>query len=374
VAQLFAALRRHPDVEAPNLVAVDATDRLLLDEAARTLTALGAGELVVVHDAYGALTLGAALRFGLRGIRTHSDRLTGELALAANAERLGLAGTFASLPLDEDLFAGARAVLVQAPKSLAELAELIQLVARAADSSVVLFVGGRVKHLTHAMNPLLQAAFAEVSAGLARQKSRVLVARGLRAERPAVTFPIVAELGELGVVVAAHGGAFGGATLDQGTRALLRHRDAMAPDAHTAIDLGCGTGLLAVELARARPTLRVLATDESAAAVASARQTAALNGVADRIEVVRDDALSSVATASVDLIVCNPPFHLGTAVHTGAASKMFAAAGRVLRPGGQLWTVFNSGLAYQAELTRRVGPTRVAGRDPKFTVTASTRR
>jgi 16S rRNA (guanine1207-N2)-methyltransferase len=36
--------------------------------------------------------------------------------------------------------------------------------------------------------------------------------------------------------------------------------------------------------------------------------------------------------------------------------------------------VFNSGLAYQAELTRRVGPTRVAGRDPKFTVTASTRR
>jgi 16S rRNA (guanine1207-N2)-methyltransferase len=27
-------LRRHPDVEAPNLHAVDATDRLLLDEAA----------------------------------------------------------------------------------------------------------------------------------------------------------------------------------------------------------------------------------------------------------------------------------------------------------------------------------------------------
>ena len=30
----FDQLRRAPDVEAPDLVAVDATDRLLLDEAA----------------------------------------------------------------------------------------------------------------------------------------------------------------------------------------------------------------------------------------------------------------------------------------------------------------------------------------------------
>ena len=34
---LFDQLRRDPDVEAPDLVAVDATDRLLLDEAADLL-------------------------------------------------------------------------------------------------------------------------------------------------------------------------------------------------------------------------------------------------------------------------------------------------------------------------------------------------
>ena len=33
----FDALRRFPDHEAPNLFAVDATDRLLLDEAAAAL-------------------------------------------------------------------------------------------------------------------------------------------------------------------------------------------------------------------------------------------------------------------------------------------------------------------------------------------------
>jgi len=76
----------------------------------------------------------------------------------------------------------------------------------------------------------------------------------------------------------------------------------------------------------------------------------------------------------VDLILCNPPFHLGTSVHAGAALKLFDAAGRVLGPGGELWTVFNSHLAYDGQLNRAVGPTSVVGRNAKFTVTVSTRR
>ena len=47
VAQLFQELRREPDVEAPELVAVDATDRLLLDEAADLVRACGPGEVAV---------------------------------------------------------------------------------------------------------------------------------------------------------------------------------------------------------------------------------------------------------------------------------------------------------------------------------------
>ena len=88
----------------------------------------------------------------------------------------------------------------------------------------------------------------------------------------------------------------------------------------------------------------MLALDQSAAAVASATATAAVNGLADRIRVVRDDAAASVPDGSVDLVVCNPPFHLGAAVVTTAADRLFAAAGRVLRPGGELWTVYNSAL------------------------------
>jgi 16S rRNA (guanine1207-N2)-methyltransferase len=162
--------------------------------------------------------------------------------------------------------------------------------------------------------------------------------------------------------------------VDAGTRALLAALPRMAPDARTALDLGCGTGVLATSLALARPGLTVLAGDQSAAAAASATETAAANGVAGRVRVVRDDAASSVPDTSVDLVVCNPPFHLGAAVVTGAADRLFAAAGRVLRPGGELWCVYNNRLPHRAALRRLVGPTQVAASDRRFTVTVSTRR
>ena len=89
---------------------------------------------------------------------------------------------------------------------------------------------------------------------------------------------------------------------------------------------------------------------------------------------LRDDAAGSVPDGSVDLVVCNPPFHLGAAVVTSAADRLFAAAARVLRPGGELWTVYNSALRHKPALSRLVGPTRVVDSTPKFTVTVSTRR
>ena len=63
----------------------------------------------------------------------------------------------------------------------------------------------------------------------------------------------------------------------------------------------------------------------------------------------------------------------GAAVHTGSAIKMFAEASRVLRPGGELWTVFNSHLNYRSVIERMVGRTEVIGRNRKFTVTRSVR-
>ena len=58
----------------------------------------------------------------------------------------------------------------------------------------------------------------------------------------------------------------------------------------------------------------------------------------------------------------------------GSWKREGSGSNRVLEPGGELWTVWNSHLAYKPALNRLVGPTREVARNPKFTVTVSTRR
>ncbi|WP_341956076.1 methyltransferase [Microbacterium sp. LWH13-1.2] len=393
----YSRLRRWPDVEADNLQAYDATDLLLVDRALSLETE--GREIAVIGDEYGAITL-ALTAAGLDGVRVHQDLATGRRALARNADELGLSG-FSSHELDATLLDGARLVLLQLPKALAELAEIADAVARWAAPDVVLVAGGRVKHMTIAQNEVLGRGFVHVQAQRAERKSRLVIASESRPVPSEPPFPVTAQ--HDGLTLVAHGGAFAGAKLDIGTRVLLEvlglhgsqfstnepARTENAPDPANAadsccvvnaeepsptpvvVDLGCGTGALAASYALAHPESHVIATDRSAAAAASARATVAANGVADRVTVMHDDAGSEIADASADVVLLNPPFHLGSSVHTGAATRLFEAAARILRPGGELFTVYNSSLGYRAELTRLVGATEQLERTPKFTVTRS---
>lgn len=75
----------------------------------------------------------------------------------------------------------------------------------------------------------------------------------------------------------------------------------------TVLDLGTGTGAIAISLLAARPAARGVATDVSKAALAVARENAETIGVADRLELVESDWFSNVDGA-FDLIVSNPPY------------------------------------------------------------------
>ena len=377
---VFQVLRRRPDVEAPNLQAWDATDRLLL-ETAREHVAPGS-QVAVIGDRYGALTLGALAVLEPAAVRVHQDLITGERALRLNAAEWLAAGhdagtatapAYEQVPLGPALLGDAHAVLLQLPKTLAELEEIVAAVARHAPAGVTLLAGGRVKHMSLGMNAVLERYFDSVRPQLARQKSRVILATGVKAARDPERFPVVGHIAELDLDVAAHGAVFAGPKLDIGTRFLLTFLPAMKPARH-AVDLGCGTGILAAMYARHSPESTVTATDQSAAAVASALATARANGLQDRIRVLQDDVLSTMEAGSADLVLLNPPFHVGAGVHAGAGLKMIEAAGRVLAPEGELWTVYNRHLPYLAALERHVGPTAVKGQNPKFLVTRSIRR
>lgn len=374
----FDDVRRWPDVEAENLHAVDAADRLLLDLAAEAGWPAEPGRVVILGDHYGALVLGA-LDAGLSGLRVHQDALSGARATEANAAALlpERTGDYRQLPLGAELLKGAQLVLLALPRSLDALEELLGFVAEHAEGQVVVMAAGRIKHMNHTMNEVLGRYFGTVTASLGRQKSRVLTARRLRepADRPVSRFPLHAahDLGlEAPLQLRAYAQTFGGAKLDPGTRFLLEHLKLPA-GAERAVDLGCGNGTIAAFLAVKYPQLAVYACDQSASAVASTRATAAANSVAERLTAEQDDALGSLPDGSESLVVLNPPFHMGNTVHAGIALKLFADAARVLAPGGELWCVWNSHLGYRAQLEKLVGPTRQVARNPKFTVTVSTK-
>ena len=356
----LSTLRRWPDVEADNLFAYDATDKLILDLAAPLLDG---ANVAIIGDNYGALTLGS----GVDGARVYQDELVGERALAANAA----GARYTNHSLGRELLDGATLVLLQLPRSLAELEEQLEAIARYASPEVTVIAGGRIKHLTPTMNPVMLRYFETLDVSLAQQKSRAFTLRGPLPVGPSA-FPKTEQHG--GITLAAHGAVFAGTSIDIGTRLLLSALPKITIDAGTAIDLGCGTGVLAASVARLKPAMRVIATDQSAAAVASARSTMELNGLTDRVTVVRDDGLESQPDASADLVLLNPPFHIGATVHTGVALRMFADAARVLKPGGELWTVFNTHLGYRQALASTVGPTDLVTHNDKFTVTVSRKK
>jgi release factor glutamine methyltransferase len=77
-----------------------------------------------------------------------------------------------------------------------------------------------------------------------------------------------------------------------------------------AVDVCCGSGAVAIALARARPEARIVAIDRSPFACAATRRNAAELGVSDSIQVVRGDLLACLPHPStrVGVVVCNPPY------------------------------------------------------------------
>lgn len=382
-------LSRDPDLDAPELLAYDATDLLLLETSGPELRDLVPSQLVVIGDRHGALTLGAAALFGATGIRTHQDGVLGERALHRNADALGLSDAFASHPLGEGLLRNARVVLLQLPRGLEALDEIATAIARFAASGVVVFAGGRDKHMSRSMNEVLARSFGQVSAGRGWRKSRILTARAPMPVGPD-TYPRWGSDPDIPFRLAAHGATFGGPTLDHGSRLLLAGLASGAGSGPSAsrgsapgqlpadpqhiVDLGCGNGVLAVSAALRWPAAEILATDQSHAAVAATRGTAEAAGVSDRVMVHRADGAEVVPDAWADLILLNPPFHSGATVHAGVAHRLIRSCARALAPGGELRLVFNSHLGYRPLVEQVIGPVRQIARDRTFTVIAATRR
>jgi release factor glutamine methyltransferase len=74
------------------------------------------------------------------------------------------------------------------------------------------------------------------------------------------------------------------------------------------VDVGTGSGAIALALARELPTAQIYATDISFAALEVARANAARHELTSRIEFRLSDLLDGFSPASFDFVVSNPPY------------------------------------------------------------------
>ncbi|HEY6836722.1 MAG TPA: peptide chain release factor N(5)-glutamine methyltransferase [Gaiellaceae bacterium] len=133
-------------------------------------------------------------------------------------------------------------------------------------------------------------------------------------------------------------------------RALAHIRDDSGPD---VLDVGTGTGAIALAIADEHPGARITAIDASADALALARENRELTGIDGRVELVEHDLTDGLGSSRFDLVVSNPPYvepeELRTLqpevrdwephaalVANGATEAVARAATEALRPGGWL--------------------------------------
>ncbi|MCG6575262.1 methyltransferase domain-containing protein [Pseudomonas sp. AF32] len=357
-------LIRQPEQQNEPLQAFDAADEYLLAYLAEQQPTTDT-RVLILNDGFGAL--GASLA-GHVEVISSSDSFLALQALEKNLVRNGRPfDAVPTLPASEPLTGPFDRVLIKVPKTLALLEEqLIRLQGQLAPGAQVI-AGAMVKHLPRAAGDLLERYIGPVQASLAVKKARLLIATPVAREPAVSPYPTRYRLDEPQIELLNHANVFCREGLDIGTRAFLPHLPKNLGTARVA-DLGCGNGVLAIASALHNPEARYTLVDESFMAVQSAAENwrAALG---EREVVVRaGDGLAGQPPQSLDVVLCNPPFHQQQVVGDFLAWRMFQQAREALVVGGALYIVGNRHLGYHSKLARLFRGVEQVAATPKFVI------
>jgi 23S rRNA (guanine1835-N2)-methyltransferase len=351
----FPQLKRYPHRTQDRLQAWDAADELLVDHF-QALRMAASDRLLILNDHFGAL----AANLPELNFDWYSDSYVSTRAAELNSSR-----DFPKLNQLEQGSGPYAGALGRIPKNLSffedELAHLSQ---RLKPGAEVVFTS-MLKHLPKTSFELLEKYIGPTRTSLARKKARLIFARFEKAPSSS-PYPLRVKLEGFSLPFRHDSNLFSREKLDIGTRFFLEH----VPEGHfqRILDLGCGNGVLGIRAKQLNPHSHIVFSDDSRMATLSAEANFKTYFPSEVCEVHWTHCFEQQKAQSLDLVLCNPPFHQGTTVGDHIAWQMFTDSRHALRTGGRLRIVGNSHLQYPGALKKIFGNCTVLAKNSKFTI------
>lgn len=363
-------LRRFPSRHPKSLRAWDAADEYLIEYAAEQLVDAGRQRLLLINDMFGALSV--ALHAW--DITVINDAFVSSQAIALNYSLNQLDQTPMRVHCNVDeLVSEYRpdAVLIKLPKDLDYFKAQLAAVATRLEPGTPVIAAGMIKHMGHSYSQALQRYIGPSTASLAKKKARLLISHYQSKE--ATPSPQQSryhcDLNGLNMINFPNTFSYG--QLDAGAQWFVTTMLATPPAISAAkiIDLGCGDGILGLTAAGLFPSAGIAFIDNSAAALQSARASAAENfSDTSRFQFNHADCLSDYRGGKADWILCNPPFHQEFTISTHVAEQMFRQARKHLKADGRLWVICNRHLRYRSVLKQLFGVVEQLAGNDKFLI------
>ncbi len=351
-------LKRYPARKRETLRAWCGAD-LLLIEAAQEISDPNAG-ILVVNDDHGTLCI------ALQPSALWTDSALSAQAMQHNAAANERPATpiVWSTECPQGQFVQ---VLLRIPKQSSYLEYQLALLHRVMPVGATLICGGMDKHLSPNTAELIEAYFGPVKRHRGARKARLFSAT--REDRPSRSVPADAQYycDYLDAEISARANVFSRESLDIGSRFLMEYLSTLPKCDHVA-DLACGNGVLGLYAAKIGLRRELGFFDESAMAIASAKDNAGKVLHKDAVlHFHQGDGLTDT-NCLFDLIVCNPPFHLGHTVDAFAGERLISQCAAQLLPLGRLILVANRHLEYGKVLKRHFRVVEKAAQNQKFII------
>ena len=144
-------------------------------------------------------------------------------------------------------------------------------------------------------------------------------------------------------------GLFAKGRVDRGTELFLEAFECPRR-AQRAVEIGCGTGVLALGVLQKFPGLSLHCVDADVLAIRATQSNLSAYAAEANWTVSVSDVWSTLQKGPIrelDLVVSNPPIHFGKRRSYSVVLRLIAGAAQRLRPLGEMWMVVQSSVPVQ---------------------------